>query len=133
MRLIIMMLAASICFGSPRVVRKPMSFEATAYAARGETASGTRCRVGMVAADPRVLPLGTRIRVSGPGAVGVTGTYIVADTGAAVKGRRIDIRLPSRAAARKFGRQRVMVRVLQRGIGKDDPKLGPKVERAAAK
>src|SRR5260370_39253869 len=86
MRLIIIVLAASICFGKPRVVRKPMSFEATAYAARGETASGTRCRVGMVAADPRVLPLGTRIRVSGPGAVGVTGTYIVAGTGGGGEG-----------------------------------------------
>jgi len=109
-----------------------MRFEATAYAARGETAAGTRSKVGTVAADPRVLPLGTRIHVSAPGS-GATGTYLVADTGAAVKGRRIDIRLPSQAAAKKFGRQLVTVRILQRGIGKDDPKLGPKVESAAAK
>lgn len=132
MRFIMMMLAASICFGNPRGVRKSMSFEATAYAARGETASGTRSKAGIVAADPRVLPLGTRIHVSAPGS-GATGTYIVADTGAAVKGRRIDIRLPSQAAAKKFGRQRVTVRILQRGTGKDDPKLGPRVETAATR
>jgi rare lipoprotein A len=132
MRLIIVILAASTCFGTPRVVRKSMRFEATAYAARGETAAGTRSKTGIVAADPRVLPLGTRIHVSAPGS-GATGTYIVADTGAAVKGRRIDIRLPSRAAAKKFGRQLVTVRILQRGEGKDDPKLGPKVEGAATK
>jgi 3D (Asp-Asp-Asp) domain-containing protein len=127
-----MILAASICFGSPRVVRKSMSFEATAYAVRGETAAGTRSKVGTVAADPRVLPLGTRIHVSAPGS-GYTGTYTVADTGPAVKGRRIDIRMPSQAAAKKFGRQRVTVRILHRGEGKDDPRLGPKVASATAK
>src|SRR5260370_34927101 len=99
MRLIIIVLAASICFGKPRVVRKPMSFEATAYAARGETASGTRCRVGMVAADPRVLPLGTRIRVSGPAAVGVTGPYILGEAGAGWEGDALSSSPASHAGA----------------------------------
>lgn len=130
MRLMIVILAGSICFGNPRAVRKSMSFVATAYAAKGETAAGTRSKVGTVAADPKVLPLGTRIHVSAPGS-GATGTYTVADTGAAVTGRHIDIRLPSQAAAKKFGRQRVTVRVLERGTGKDDPKLGPKLQAAA--
>src|SRR5260370_40259645 len=116
MRLIIIVLAASICFGKPRVVRKPMSFEATAYAARGETASGTRCRVGMVAADPRVLPLGTRIRVSRPGAVGVTGTYIVADTGAAGEGRDVSSARPRPGAVREMLKERGSGRGISAGM-----------------
>ena len=61
-------------------------------------------RVGLVAADPAVLPLGSRIRVTGAG--GYSGEYIVADTGALVKGRHIDIFMPSIAAAEEVWKQR---------------------------
>lgn len=88
--------------------RRP--FTATAYALSGRTADGGRARPGIVAADLRVLPLGTRIRVSDAGAY--SGDYQVADTGAAVKGTRIDIYVPSARAARTFGRRRVQVEVL---------------------
>ena len=100
-----------------------MVFMATAYAGKGETSTGTTTKFGTVAADPAVLPMGTRIHVAVAGYQGLDGTYIVADTGNAVKGRHIDIRLPTQAEAKRFGKRRVTVRILEVGKGKDDPKL----------
>jgi 3D (Asp-Asp-Asp) domain-containing protein len=68
-----------------------MAFAATAYSIEGKTADGTHAREGVVAADPKVLPLGTRIRVQG--AAQYDGEYVVRDTGRAVKGREIDVYL----------------------------------------
>jgi 3D (Asp-Asp-Asp) domain-containing protein len=85
---------------------------ATAYCLDGETRAGTETRRGVVAADPRVLPLGTVIRVEG-----LEGRhnrrYVVEDTGPAIKGREIDIYMPSCRAAKEFGRQDARVRVLR--------------------
>ena len=68
------------------------SFRATAYCLKGRTASGSSVRRGIVAADPRILPLGSRIQIHN-GAY--SGTYTVADTGGGIKGRRLDIWMPS--------------------------------------
>jgi len=84
-----------------------VDFVATAYAINGRTASGVRAQPGVVAADPAVLPLGTRIRVHDAGAY--SGEYTVADTGTKVKGRRIDIFVRDRREARSFGQKRVRV------------------------
>jgi 3D (Asp-Asp-Asp) domain-containing protein len=90
-------------------VLEGQSFRATAYCLKGRTASGGGVRRGIVAADPRVLPLGTRINIS---AGSYSGTYTVADTGGAVKGRILDIWVPSCAEANKFGRRTVKVSVV---------------------
>jgi 3D (Asp-Asp-Asp) domain-containing protein len=93
--------------------------EATAFArARKATAAGTRPHEGIVAADPEVLPLGTRVRITGTQEY--NGVYLVADTGAAIKGRHIDLYVPSQAEARKFGKKIVRVQVLRIGKGKED-------------
>lgn len=84
------------------------SFRATAYCLRGRTASGSNVRRGIVAADPRVLPLGTRISMD---AGKYSGTYLVADTGGAVKGNKLDIWVSSCSEARTFGRRTVKVSV----------------------
>src|SRR3954468_23089852 len=77
-----------------------MRVTATAYCDHGTTQSGTKTRPGIVAADPRVLPVGSVLRIlDGPHA----GVYTVMDTGSAVKGRRIDIFMPSCANAEQFG------------------------------
>jgi len=91
------------------VVSESRSFKATAYCLQGRTASGGGVRRGIVAADPRVLPLGTRIQVS---AGSYSGTYTVADTGGAVRGRILDVWVPSCSEAVRFGRKNVMVSVL---------------------
>jgi len=98
-------------------LRPLMEFEATAYSITGTTASGMQTRPGIVAADPAVLPLGSRIRVNGAGAY--SGVYTVADTGPAVRGHEIDIFIPEIGAAKTFGRRRVGVQILERGTGRE--------------
>ena len=93
-------------------VAHPDTFVATAYSLHG-TPSGSCPYPGIVAADPRILPLGSQIRVSDAGPY--SGTYTVANTGHAVSGRRIDVYIPDHAAARRFGRRTVRVQVLQYG------------------
>jgi 3D (Asp-Asp-Asp) domain-containing protein len=88
-----------------------MGFKATAYCLRGRTANGGGVRRGIVAADPRVLPLGTRVYVS---AGAWSGNYTVTDTGGAIKGRILDIWVPSCGEAMKFGRRSIGVKVLGR-------------------
>ncbi len=85
------------------------AFRATAYCLKGRTATGGSVRRGIVAADRRVLPLGTKIQIS---AGAYSGTYTVADTGGAVRGNTLDIWVPSCAEANRFGRRTVMVSVL---------------------
>src|SRR5262245_48692334 len=62
--------------------QKTMTVSATAYRQAGRTATGDRTRPGIVAADPRVLPLGTVMRITGPRKE-YRGTYKVADVGSA--------------------------------------------------
>ena len=96
--------------------------KATAYCLKGRTASGTPARMGIVAADPRVLPVGTVLRIlDGPS----SGIYTVMDTGAAVKGHKIDIFVPDCARAERFGEQTLRVRVIRRGW---DPKATESTE-----
>ncbi len=85
------------------------SFTATAYCLKGRTALGHGVRRGLIAADPRVLRLGSRVNLGG-GAY--SGQYLVSDTGGKIKGRRIDIWVPSCAEARRFGRRTVSLGVL---------------------
>jgi 3D (Asp-Asp-Asp) domain-containing protein len=91
------------------------AYIATAYAQQGVTASGQYTHRHVVAADPALLPLGTRIKVTHAGRY--SGEYVVADTGGKIEGRRLDIYFPSEAACRKFGRRRVKVKVIQLGNG----------------
>ena len=86
-----------------------VAYKATAYCLKGRTASGSGVRRGIVAADPRILPLGTRIQVN---AGGYSGTYTVADTGGGVKGRHLDFWVASCSEATRFGRRTVMVSVV---------------------
>ena len=90
----------------------PETYTATAYSLRGRTASGKPVSRGLIAADPSVLPLGTRVRLE---AGSFSGDYVVADTGGAVKGRRIDIWTPTTREARQFGRRAVKLTVLSFG------------------
>jgi 3D (Asp-Asp-Asp) domain-containing protein len=88
------------------------TYTATAYSLRGRTASGKPVSRGLIAADPSFLPLGTRVRVE---AGSWSGEYLVADTGGAVRGRRIDIWTPTSREALQFGRRSVKLTVLELG------------------
>ena len=85
------------------------TYSATAYSLRGKTASGQFVSRGLIAADPRLLPLGTRVRLD---AGAWSGEYVVADTGGAIKGRKIDIWTPTSREALQFGRRPVKLTVL---------------------
>jgi len=61
---------------------------------RGLTALGLKARYGVVAVDPRFIPLGTKLYVEG------YGYAIAADTGGAIKGNRIDLCVDSKHQAR---------------------------------
>jgi 3D (Asp-Asp-Asp) domain-containing protein len=90
----------------------PTTYIATAYSLRGRTASGQMVAKGIIAADPRHLPLGSRVRLT---AGNYSGDYVVADTGGMIRGRRIDIWTPSSREAMRFGRRPVKLTVLSLG------------------
>jgi|GEM_PF-4737598 len=87
------------------------TFIATAYCLRGKTASGRMVRRGIIAADPKVLPMGSLVQLT---ASSYSGTYVVADTGSKVKGRKIDIWVPKCPEAIRFGRRSVKLTVIQK-------------------
>jgi 3D (Asp-Asp-Asp) domain-containing protein len=82
-----------------------LKVDAVAYHLPGRTALGVPCRKGVVAVDPDLIPLGTRLHVPG------YGPGLAADVGTAIRGRIIDLWMPSTAAARKWGRRTVTITV----------------------
>lgn len=89
-----------------------MSMEATAYlptdgSGSGITATGVRATYGVVAVDPRVIPLGSKVYIPG------YGVALAADTGGAIKGYKIDLCMESYAECMQFGRRNVTVYVLE--------------------
>lgn len=86
---------------------KCLTVSATAYTHTGNrTATGTVARVGVIAVDPKVIPLGTRVYVEGYG-------YATAeDTGGAIKGNRIDVFLNSNSECINWGRRNVKIYIL---------------------
>ncbi len=86
---------------------KSFTVSATAYTHTGNrTRTGTWPKVGTIAVDPRVIPLGTRLYVEGYG-------YGVAeDTGGAIKGNKIDLFMETTSACYNWGRRSVTVYIL---------------------
>ena len=110
-------LLATGCAGNLRPTTQPppqaRAFTATAYCHGTRTASGTRPTENTVAADPAVLPLGSRIRLSGlhdP----YNGDYVVEDTGPKVRGRHVDLYVRDCREAVRFGRRSALVAMLQK-------------------
>lgn len=91
--------------------RKMLVMDASAYTPfdggqSGVTASGIPARHGLVAVDPRVIPLGTRLYIMG------YGPALAADTGGAIKGNKIDLCMEDYHEAMRFGRRTVEVYIL---------------------
>lgn len=78
----------------------------------GITATGRVAQYGVVAVDPRVIPLGTKLYIESADGGYVYGTAIAADTGGAIKGNRIDLCFNTNREALNFGRRSVKVYVL---------------------
>jgi 3D (Asp-Asp-Asp) domain-containing protein/peptidoglycan hydrolase CwlO-like protein len=75
-----------------------MTVYATGYCLTGTTATGLPVGPGIVATDPSIIPLGTRMTIPG------YGEGVAADTGGAIQGKRIDVWIKSCSAAAAFGR-----------------------------
>ena len=79
--------------------------DAVAYHLPGNTASGLPVGMGVIAVDPSVIPLGTRVFVPGYGAA------VAADTGSAIRGNIIDLWMPTTAQAQAWGRRTVTITI----------------------
>lgn len=74
--------------------------------AKGITRTGARATYGVVAVDPRVIPLGTRLYVEG------YGFATALDTGSAIKGKKIDLCFNTYREAVMYGKRKIKVYVL---------------------
>ncbi len=92
-----------------------MTVTATAYTASCEGCSGTTATginlnanpdKKVIAVDPSVIPLGSTVEVEG------YGTAVAGDTGGAIKGKKIDVFIPSKSDAVDWGRKQVKIKVL---------------------
>ena len=80
-----------------------LTVSATGYSLPGHTATGMPVGLGVVAVDPAVIPLGTRMTIPG------YGEGVAADVGSAVQGASIDLWFPTLAQARAWGRRTVTI------------------------
>lgn len=76
----------------------------------GQTASGIKPGVGVVAVDPKVIPLGTKLYIEG---YNNNKECIAGDTGGDIKGNRLDLFFNTRAEALEFGRKNVQVKIVK--------------------
>lgn len=88
---------------APEPGGRKLTVEATGYALRGTTATGIQTSWGVIAVDPSVIPLGTKMFVPG------YGQGVAADTGSAVKGNIIDLWFPTTEQALQWGRRTVTI------------------------
>ena len=82
---------------------RTITVSSTGYSLPGRTATGLPTGWGVVAVDPSVIPLGTRLTIPG------YGEGVAADTGGAVRGNAIDLWFPTLAQANAWGRRTVTI------------------------
>jgi peptidoglycan DL-endopeptidase CwlO len=82
---------------------RELTVSSTGYSLPGHTATGLPVGWGVVAVDPNVIPLGTKLTIPG------YGEGVAADTGSAVRGADIDLWFPTLAQARAWGRRTVTI------------------------
>lgn len=97
--------AAAQPASGPATGTRTLVVDAVAYHLPGNTASGLPVGVGVIAVDPSVIPLGTRVFVPG------YGPAVAADTGSAIKGNIIDLWMPTTAQAQAWGRRTVTITI----------------------
>jgi len=115
-----LLLALVICYADKAYSRAPKPnlngrYIATAYSQTGTTKSGLYTHDHVIAADPTILPVGSRIKVRHAGRY--SGEYVVADTGQKIVGRKLDIYIPNTKECMRFGKRRVKVTVIELGDG----------------
>ena len=91
-------------------------FDATAYTCNspnylgnGRTFTGTQARVGAIAVDPRVIPLGTRLYITSADGEYVYGYCVAEDTGSVIKGNLVDLYFDTHDECVRFGRRDIII------------------------
>lgn len=105
--------------------KKVLDMRATAYTASfkdtgkhpgdpgfGITYTGMKARKGVIAVDPKVIPLGARVYIEGVGSVPDYGFAVAADIGSAVKGNKIDLYFDDQKTVDRWGIKKVRVYIL---------------------
>lgn len=91
--------------------KRQITVTATGYykyvSGTGITATGRKATKGIVAVDPRFIPLGTRLYIPG------YGYAIAADTGGAIKGAKIDLCFDTYREAIRYGRRKIKISILR--------------------
>jgi uncharacterized protein YabE (DUF348 family) len=86
------------------------AYTASCNGCSGYTATGINLKsnpnVKVIAVDPSVIPLGTKVYVEG------YGYAVAADTGGAIKGNKIDVFFPSKSDAYRWGRKTIKIKIL---------------------
>ena len=96
---------------------KKLTVTATAYtdSSGNKTAAGMKPQYGVIAVDPKVIPLGTKLYVESTddGKSWTYGYCVAGDTGGAIKGNKIDLFYNSESECSRFGRRTAIVYVLE--------------------
>jgi 3D (Asp-Asp-Asp) domain-containing protein len=100
-------LASAVRFAGNAIHMIATAYTAGCYGCSGITASGQHAGWGIVAVDPRVIPLGTKLFIPG------YGHAVAGDTGGAINGNRIDLGMDTIGQALQFGRRDVTVYVIR--------------------
>lgn len=109
-------ITAQVSRGSSESSGREFYVSSTAYTANcngcsGYTATGINLRanpnVKVIAVDPRVIPLGSKVYVEG------YGYAIAADKGSAIKGNKIDVFFASQSAAYRWGQKTIKIKILK--------------------
>jgi 3D (Asp-Asp-Asp) domain-containing protein len=104
-------LSTATATAQPPIGGTKMTVLATAYSAGHDsgdyTANGLLCRFGVIAVDPRVIPLGTRLYVPG------YGYGLAADTGGAIKGAHVDVCFDHEPQCDDWGRRTLTITIIR--------------------
>jgi 3D (Asp-Asp-Asp) domain-containing protein len=76
-----------------------------------KTATGEEVKEGIIAVDPDIIPLGTKVEIKD------VGVFVAEDTGGKIKGNRVDIYFNSKGEAKDFGRKGVWIRIISSSTG----------------
>ena len=93
--------------------KKVLTCSASAYCLKGRTATGRYTSRGVVAVDPRVIPLGSKLYIESADGRFVYGYAVAADTGGAIKGNKVDLYMETKNECLSFGRRNVKVYILE--------------------
>ena len=89
-------------------VKKSLKVRAVAYSSGTHTALGTKLRYGVIAVDPKVIPYRTKVYIKELDRV-----FVAEDCGGGIKGKIIDIYMPSEAQCNRWGSRNITIQILK--------------------